>query len=428
MRRAAPPMERRGASRSRAGTAARLGSGPSASPGSATAAASRRASVFGNMERGVHATMGGTACTCRLSAWFSRHPSAAAPAAGSASLGAAGASRTGPPAATSCWAPTATGSEEVRGRPRGVEAPLLPSDDRRLGGCEAKDPSIGSPAKRAPWESGSVHKNAAGHVPSVECEAQLGSGQPSDGTSACSSCCRHPALRTHLVCTLLPPPLACPAAACCGRAASAPPVLPPATRGRRRQTGCAPPPAFRPVHLQPQPAPPALSHPAAARTLLDPNPPPRAAGTQLLTGAGGRCGRCTPPSTAWAAGGGWGRPPAWHVHRHRLPLTPPAGKEHGRLGGWKACRHTWPCVSQGSAHSLQYINASYAAPADSCTTTHMDAHGQRLEHHRQQVDRQRLKPSTARCGQLADSMARLPGHRRTPLQHLQQGEGAGMSR
>lgn len=68
MRRAAPPMERRGASRSRPAAPTRLGSPPSASGGSAVAAASRRASVFGNMERGVHATMEGTVCTGRLSA------------------------------------------------------------------------------------------------------------------------------------------------------------------------------------------------------------------------------------------------------------------------------------------------------------------------------------------------------------------------
>lgn len=60
-----------------------------------------------------------------------------------ASLGTTGASRIGPllpPPPPSCWLAALTapgGREEVRGRPRGVAAPLLPSDEQRLAGWDA---------------------------------------------------------------------------------------------------------------------------------------------------------------------------------------------------------------------------------------------------------------------------------------------------
>lgn len=62
----------------------------------------------------------------------------------SASLGTRGTSRTAPP----CWRlPGAAGNAEVRGRPQGgVLEPLLPSDERRLPGCDKLGPSGSMPA------------------------------------------------------------------------------------------------------------------------------------------------------------------------------------------------------------------------------------------------------------------------------------------
>ena len=59
-------------------------------------------------------------------------------------------------------------------------------------------------------------------------------------------------------------------------------------------------------------------------------------------------------------------------------------------------------------------------PSSTHTHTHIDAHGQRLENHWQQVQRQRLKAAPASSRQDAHGMARLPRYRRPTLLHLRQ--------
>lgn len=59
------------------------------------------------------------------------------------------------------------------------------------------------------------------------------------------------------------------------------------------------------------------------------------------------------------------------------------------------------------------------APSTPLLTTHVNAHGQRLEKGRQQMQGQGLKGAAAGLRQSAHGVACLPGHCRTPLLQLQ---------